>query len=97
MNAIPDTCYATTVILMKGHKGERQWEHDTTEAALRRADALVEMHGRRHTCYQEVLVPDIGWQIWVDASHYYDSKRCAKHSVRFMLPSICPDCQKGES
>jgi len=81
-----------TLILLKGHKGERQYDMSTMERALERADVFAELHGRRHTCVQEVLVPDAGWQVWVDASHYYDNKRCAKHSVRFTLPGRCAEC-----
>ncbi len=63
--------FSFTVILLKGHNNETRYEHDTEQAAVARADALVELHGRQRTSMQEVLTPHDGWEIWVDASHYY--------------------------
>lgn len=56
------------VILKRGKKDTRQWEHEDLRSAMQRAFALAELHSARiSTSRVKELV--------VDASHYYGEKR----------------------
>jgi hypothetical protein len=58
------------VQLDKGEKGLCIWEHADRKSAMRRAKALVEVHGPFYTDLH-----DEGDTIIVDASHFYCPKQ----------------------
>lgn len=56
-----------TVILIRGVKGWRKWDHNSYEAAIKRAEALGELHGAPVLARSGVFI--------IDAAKFYSEAR----------------------